>query len=129
MPARSKLLDDGGDASVVVCDMRGRRIAMRPTVHVLSCRRSTMAVAMLVCSPGEAFASSRTMNPASPSRNPMQYARDFRSDIAGLRAVDCGPLSRARSIEHLTALAIAINRRRKVHDARYRMVGLDPRHA
>jgi hypothetical protein len=33
-------------------------------------------------------------------------------------------LSRARSIEHLTALAIAINRRHKIHDARFRIVGL-----
>src|SRR5471030_51880 len=41
-----------------------------------------------------------------------------------LRAVDVGPLSRARSIEHLTALAIAINRRHKIHDARFRIVGL-----
>lgn len=44
--------------------------------------------------------------------------------LPGLRAVDVGPLSRARSIEHLTALAIAINRRHKIHDARFRVVGL-----
>ena len=44
--------------------------------------------------------------------------------LPGLRAVDVGPLSRARSIEHLTALAIAINRRHKIHDARFRIVGL-----
>ncbi len=44
--------------------------------------------------------------------------------IAGLRAIDAGPLSRARSIEHLTLLAIGINRRHKVHGARYRIVGL-----
>ena len=41
-----------------------------------------------------------------------------------LRAVDVGPLSRARHIEHLTALAIAINRRHKIHDARFAVVGL-----
>jgi 8-hydroxy-5-deazaflavin:NADPH oxidoreductase len=41
-----------------------------------------------------------------------------------LRPVDVGPLSRARSIEHLTLLAIAINRRNKLHDARFRVVGL-----
>ena len=34
--------------------------------------------------------------------------------LQGLRAVDVGPLSRARSIEHMTALAIAINRRHKI---------------
>ena len=45
--------------------------------------------------------------------------------LPGLRAVDVGPLSRARSIEHLTALAIAINRRHKTHDARFRVVGLE----
>lgn len=44
--------------------------------------------------------------------------------IAGLRAVDVGPLARARSIEQLTVLAIAINRRHKRHDARFRIVGL-----
>jgi NADPH-dependent F420 reductase len=44
--------------------------------------------------------------------------------VPGLRPVDVGPLSRARFIEHLTALAIAINRRHKIHDARFRIVGL-----
>jgi hypothetical protein len=44
--------------------------------------------------------------------------------VPGLRAVDVGPLARAASIEHLTALAIAINRRHKIHEARFRVVGL-----
>ena len=44
--------------------------------------------------------------------------------LPGLRPVDVGPLSRARFIENLTALAIAINRRHKIHDARFRVVGL-----
>jgi hypothetical protein len=44
--------------------------------------------------------------------------------LPGVRAIDVGPLSRARSIEQLTALAIAINRRHKIHDARFRIVGL-----
>jgi 8-hydroxy-5-deazaflavin:NADPH oxidoreductase len=44
--------------------------------------------------------------------------------VDGLRPIDVGPLSRARSIEHLTLLAIHINRRRKIHDARYRVVGV-----
>ena len=44
--------------------------------------------------------------------------------IPGLRPVDVGPLARARAIEHMTVLAIAVNRRHKVHDARYRVVGL-----
>jgi hypothetical protein len=48
--------------------------------------------------------------------------------LPGLRAVDVGPLSRARSIEHLTLLAIAINRRHKIHDARFRIVGLESHH-
>jgi len=51
-------------------------------------------------------------------------AADLVTHIAGLRAVDVGPLARARSIEQLTALAIAINRRHKRHDARFRIVGL-----
>jgi NADPH-dependent F420 reductase len=44
--------------------------------------------------------------------------------LPGVRAVDVGPLSRSRSIEHVTALAIAINRRHKIHAARFRVVGL-----
>lgn len=44
--------------------------------------------------------------------------------LPGLRAIDVGPLTRARSIEHLTAIAVAVNRRHKVHDARFRVVGI-----
>jgi 8-hydroxy-5-deazaflavin:NADPH oxidoreductase len=46
------------------------------------------------------------------------------SAMKGLRPIDVGPLGRARAIEHLTLLAIAINRKHKIHDARFRMVGL-----
>jgi 8-hydroxy-5-deazaflavin:NADPH oxidoreductase len=51
-------------------------------------------------------------------------ARDLVQAMPGLRAIDVGPLSRARSIEHLTLLAVGINRRHKIHDARFRIVGL-----
>jgi NADPH-dependent F420 reductase len=51
-------------------------------------------------------------------------AADLVGCLAGLRAVDVGPLLRARSIEHLTALAVAINRRHHIHDARFRVIGL-----
>jgi NADPH-dependent F420 reductase len=51
-------------------------------------------------------------------------AAELVAQIAGLRAVDVGPLARARSIEQLTALAVAINRKHKRHDARFRIVGL-----
>jgi NADPH-dependent F420 reductase len=44
--------------------------------------------------------------------------------LPGARPVDVGALSRARFIEHLTALAIAVNRTHKIHDARFRVVGL-----
>jgi 8-hydroxy-5-deazaflavin:NADPH oxidoreductase len=44
--------------------------------------------------------------------------------LPSLRPVDVGPLSRARFIEHATALAIAVNRRHKIQTARYRVVGL-----
>jgi hypothetical protein len=44
--------------------------------------------------------------------------------LPGVRAVDAGPLSRARSIEHMTALAVALNRKYKLHDTRFRIVGL-----
>jgi 8-hydroxy-5-deazaflavin:NADPH oxidoreductase len=51
-------------------------------------------------------------------------ARELMEALPGLRAIDVGPLSRARSIEHLTLLAVGINRRHKIHDARFRIVGL-----
>ena len=44
--------------------------------------------------------------------------------IQGLRPIDAGPLVRARAIEHLTLLAIGINRKHKIRDARFRIVGL-----
>jgi NADPH-dependent F420 reductase len=44
--------------------------------------------------------------------------------IHGLRAVDVGPLTRARAIEHLALLAIGINRVHKIRNARFRVVGL-----
>lgn len=44
--------------------------------------------------------------------------------LQGVRAIDVGSLSRAESVEHLTALAIAINRRHKIREARFRVVGL-----
>jgi 8-hydroxy-5-deazaflavin:NADPH oxidoreductase len=44
--------------------------------------------------------------------------------LPGLRPVDVGPLARARHIEHATALAIAVNRRHKIHAARYKVIGL-----
>jgi NADPH-dependent F420 reductase len=50
--------------------------------------------------------------------------RELVEAMPGLRAIDVGPLSRARSIEHLTLLAVGINRRHKIHDARFRIVGL-----
>jgi len=46
------------------------------------------------------------------------------SRIPTLRAIDVGPLSRARAIEHLTFLAVAINLRHKTKDSRFRVVGL-----
>ncbi|MSO57094.1 MAG: NADPH-dependent F420 reductase [Acidobacteria bacterium] len=51
-------------------------------------------------------------------------AMELARAVAGLRPVDVGPLSRARSIEHLAALAITINRRHKIHSARFRIIGL-----
>lgn len=45
--------------------------------------------------------------------------------IPGMRWVDCGPLANARITEPLTALLIAINRRYKVKDSGFRIVGRD----
>ena len=44
--------------------------------------------------------------------------------LPGLRAIDVGGLSRARFIEHVTALAVAINRTHKIRDARFTVVGI-----
>ncbi len=44
--------------------------------------------------------------------------------IPGLRPVDAGGLDAAATLERMTALAIRINRRYKVKDARFRVVGL-----
>ena len=46
-------------------------------------------------------------------------------DIPGLRWVDCGALSAARISETLTALMIGVNRRYRVRDAGFRIVGRD----
>jgi len=53
-----------------------------------------------------------------------QAAADLVAALDGLRPVDVGGLSRARAIESLTFLAVAINRRHRIHDARFRVVGL-----
>ena len=44
--------------------------------------------------------------------------------IAGLRPVDAGPLSSARTLERMTVLAIGINRRHKIKSACFRVMGL-----
>jgi hypothetical protein len=44
--------------------------------------------------------------------------------IPGLRPIDAGPLEAARTIERMAMLAIAINRRYKIRDARFRVVGV-----
>jgi 8-hydroxy-5-deazaflavin:NADPH oxidoreductase len=58
------------------------------------------------------------------SQEARSRATELVSAVAGLRPIDVGPLPRARSIEHLTLLAIAINRRHKTKDTRFRVVGL-----
>lgn len=42
----------------------------------------------------------------------------------GVRTVDAGPLSVARTLERMSALLIDINRRHRVHGSRFRVVGL-----
>jgi NADPH-dependent F420 reductase len=51
-------------------------------------------------------------------------AIDLLSRIPALRPLDAGGLASARAIEHMTALAIALNKRYKVRDARFRVVGI-----
>ena len=49
---------------------------------------------------------------------------DLLRRIPALRPLDAGGLSSARSIEHMTALAIVLNKRYKIRDARFRVVGV-----
>ena len=49
---------------------------------------------------------------------------DVISGIRGLRAVDVGPLSCARTLEAMTALLIGINREHGVKSAHFRLMGL-----
>jgi len=44
--------------------------------------------------------------------------------IPSLRPVDAGPLLMSRSLEHMTVLAIWLNRRYRSKEARYRIVGI-----
>jgi NADPH-dependent F420 reductase len=49
---------------------------------------------------------------------------DAVKQIDGARPIDAGPLYSARALERMTVLAIGINRRYKIKNARYRLVGL-----
>jgi NADPH-dependent F420 reductase len=53
-----------------------------------------------------------------------ERAIDLLSRIPALRPLDAGGLASARAIEHMTALAIVLNKRYKVRDARFRVVGI-----
>lgn len=44
--------------------------------------------------------------------------------IPGLRAVDAGPLEAARALEHMTWLAILLNKRYKSHNGRFKVLGV-----
>jgi NADPH-dependent F420 reductase len=44
--------------------------------------------------------------------------------LPGLRPIDAGPLEAARILERMTLLAIALNKRYKSHDARFRVLGV-----
>jgi NADPH-dependent F420 reductase len=59
------------------------------------------------------------------SREAKTKVANAASMIPTLHAVDCGGLETARTLERMTALAIALNRRYKRHGARFRVVGLD----
>jgi len=50
---------------------------------------------------------------------------DLADDIDGMRWVDLGGLQMARIAEQMTPLLISVNRRYKIHDAGFRMTGLD----
>ena len=49
---------------------------------------------------------------------------DLLSRIPSLRPLDAGGLGSARAIERMTALAIVLNKRYKVRDARFRVIGV-----
>jgi NADPH-dependent F420 reductase len=49
---------------------------------------------------------------------------EMASSIEGLRVIDAGPLREARTLEHMSALAMQLNRRYKIKAARFRVVGV-----
>jgi NADPH-dependent F420 reductase len=58
------------------------------------------------------------------SADSITRARAALDRIATLRIVDVGGLDAASTLEHMTALAIRVNKRHKVRAARFRVVGL-----
>ena len=58
------------------------------------------------------------------SREAKDRVMEVASQIPTLRPIDAGPLRVARTLERMTALAVGINRRYKVHSVRFRIVGL-----
>jgi len=58
-------------------------------------------------------------SPAARSR-----ALELAGRIPGLRPLDAGDLDAARAIERMTVLAITMNKRYRIHGARFRVVGL-----
>lgn len=53
-------------------------------------------------------------------------AMEILGDLPGLRPVDVGDLRAARTLECMSVLLININRHYKIHDGRFRVVGLEP---
>jgi predicted dinucleotide-binding enzyme len=49
---------------------------------------------------------------------------DIIEHIPSLRPLDAGGLASARAIERMSALAVIINKRYKVRDARFRVIGV-----
>jgi NADPH-dependent F420 reductase len=96
------------------------RALLPPRVR-LACAFKTLPAHLLSASLGPLDCDEFVCGDSDEAR---QEASQLVALLPGLRPVDVGPLSRARSIEQMTALAIAINRRHKIHDARFRVVGL-----
>lgn len=58
------------------------------------------------------------------SKDVRDRAIAFLQRVPGLRAVDAGPLEAARALEHMTWLAILLNKRYKSHNGRFKVLGI-----
>jgi len=98
-----------------------------PSVHLVAAFKTVSAYALF---DPTTFGKGNSIPPlncddfvASDSEESRLIVIEAMRRIAGLRALDAGPLENARSIERLTVLIIALNRLNGVKTGRYKVIG------